>query len=334
MEAAPHSRPDTVIALRDRARRIVVHLQRSEVFRSYRRAFEITTGLPLALRQAGSFQPPLHGSKQINPFCALMAQRNKSCAACLQFQQQVEDEAVRETRTLECGAGLFESAVPVRSGDTLIGYLQTGQVFLEPPTARRAGEVLLRYGPASNEAGRQGFSAAYLQTRVIAKEQYEAVLRLLAIFAQHLAAMSNQLLVQEAAAEFPAITKVRAFIAEHLTEELHLNDAARAANMSAFYFCKLFKRTTGFTFTHYLARQRIEAVKQSLFKADTRVSEAAYEAGFTSLSQFNRVFLRVAGESPSRFRERLHGTTPAPCSHRESARRHPVSVGPHEALTA
>jgi AraC-like DNA-binding protein len=37
------------------------------------------------------------------------------------------------------------------------------------------------------------------------------------------------------------------------------------------------------------------------------VSEAAFEAGFQSLSQFNRVFHRIAGESPSIYRDRLHG---------------------------
>jgi AraC-like DNA-binding protein len=48
------------------------------------------------------------------------------------------------------------------------------------------------------------------------------------------------------------------------------------------------------------------------------VSEAAYEAGFQSLSQFNRVFLRIVGESPSAYRERIHGITdgkPASGSH-------------------
>ena len=76
--------------------------------------------------------------------------------------------------------------------------------------------------------------------------------------------------------------------------------------MSGFYLCKLFKKTTGLTFTNYLARLRIEAVKQRLMQTHVRVSEAAYEAGFQSLSQFNRAFRRVAGESPSAFRERLH----------------------------
>jgi len=80
--------------------------------------------------------------------------------------------------------------------------------------------------------------------------------------------------------------------------------------MSAFYFCKIFKKATGLTFTDYLARVRVEKVKNLLLNPHRRVSEAAYEAGFQSLSQFNRVFRRIAGESPSIYREKLHGPSP------------------------
>jgi hypothetical protein len=105
---------------------VVSHLRRSEIFRDYQNAFEITTGLPLDLRQAGSFNAPLHGSKRLNPFCAAMAHTNKSCAACLQLQQRVEDQATHEPKTLECFSGLSGSAVAVRVGQTVVGFLQTG----------------------------------------------------------------------------------------------------------------------------------------------------------------------------------------------------------------
>ena len=82
---------------------------------------------------------------------------------------------------------------------------------------------------------------------------------------------------------------------------------AKAVNMSPYYFCKVFKKATGLTFVEYLSRVRIEKVKNLLLNPHTRVSEAAFEAGFQSLSQFNRVFRRVAGEAPSDYRERLHG---------------------------
>jgi AraC-like DNA-binding protein len=96
------------------------------------------------------------------------------------------------------------------------------------------------------------------------------------------------------------------YIAEHHAEELALGDVAKAVNMSAFYFCKTFKKATGMTFTDYLSRVRVEKVKNLMLNPHRRVSEAAFKAGFQSLSQFNRVFRRIAGETPTAYRERLH----------------------------
>jgi AraC-like DNA-binding protein len=131
-------------------------------------------------------------------------------------------------------------------------------------------------------------------------------------FAQHLSLVSNELMIKQTSAEPPAVTKARAFISEHLGEELSLEPVARAAGMSSFYFCKVFKSATGVTFTDYVARARVEKTKQLLLNPHMRVSEAAYEAGFQSLSQFNRVFRRVEGQAPSACRDHLNGVAPAP----------------------
>jgi AraC-like DNA-binding protein/ligand-binding sensor protein len=289
-----------------RGRDMVNQLQKSELFRDYQKAFEATTGLPLGLRAAESFRAPLQDSKQANPFCSLMAATNKSCAACLQLQQKLADDATLEARTEQCFAGLTESAVPIRIGEYVLGYLQTGQVMLQKPTPARFKKVSTDLA-LETQPNRDALKKAYFETRIMQKKQYDAVVRLLSIFAAHLSARSNQLVTQEATAEAPVITKARAFIAEHFAEEIALTDVARAVNTSPFYFCKLFKTATGITFTDYLARVRVETVKQILLNPHKRVSEAAYEAGFQSLSQFNRVFRRIAGESPSTYRERLHG---------------------------
>jgi AraC-like DNA-binding protein/ligand-binding sensor protein len=294
---------------------VVTRLRDSEVFRDYQQAFETATGLPLVLRAAGSFQPPLQGSRQLNPFCALMAAMNKTCAACLQLQQRIENEANDGPRTLECFAGLNESAVPIRVGEKVVAYLQTGQIMLRKPSEasfRRAMRQLAAWNTGLDDPR---LHEAYFQTRVLTKAHYDAVLRLLATFAQHLSLMTNEVMIVEAAAEPPVIAKARAFITEHLDEDLTLGQVAQAVHVSATYFCKLFKAALGINFTDYVARVRIEAVKQLLLNPHKRVSEAAYEAGFQSLSQFNRVFRRIAGQAPSAYREHLHGAgtrTPLP----------------------
>lgn len=285
----------------------VAGLRRSEIFRDYQKAFQTATGLPLVMRTAGSFQPPMQGARQGNEFCALMAAKNKSCAACLEVQQRIENESKGEVCTVECFAGLSESAVPIRMGNTVLAYLQTGQILLGQPTARQFAKTLRQLSEWGTGTDTQALETAYYRTRVIPKMQYDSMLRLITIFAQHLSTLSNQLMVQQATAEAPPVTKARAYIAQHQSEELSLVQVAKGINMSPYYFCKVFKKSTGLTFVEYLSRVRVEKVKELLLNPHTRVSEAAFEAGFQSLSQFNRVFRRVVGESPSDYRERLHG---------------------------
>ena len=293
------------------SRAVVAQLKRSQIYRDYEQAFRETTGLPINLRPIEAFDLPHHDDPKENPFCALMAQTNHSCAACLQLQKKVEEQARLEPKTLKCFAGLCDSAVPVRVGENLVAFLQTGQILLHQPKKAeftKATRTLVNWG---TEVDLKRLEEAYFQTRVVTKKQYESILRLLTIFAQHLSGLSNELMVKQATAESPAVAKARVFIAEHQGEELSLAQVAGAVNMSAFYFCKTFKKSTGMTFTEYLARVRVEKVKNLLLNPHKRVSEAAYEAGFQSLSQFNRVFRRIAGESPSIYRERIHGTNHA-----------------------
>jgi len=76
-----------------RSKSIVEHLKASPIWREYEKAFSEATGLPLGLRPVETFQFPLAGHKNENPFCALLAQTNKSCSACLQMQQQITEAA-------------------------------------------------------------------------------------------------------------------------------------------------------------------------------------------------------------------------------------------------
>ena len=293
------------------SRDLVERIQRSEIYRTYAEAFQIATGLPLDLRAVGSFRASYQGSKQANPFCVLLANTNQSCAACLQLQQRVEDSAHEEARTLECFAGLSETAVPVRLGDRVVAYLQTGQVALQRPTKARFQRTVGTLLGSASRPEVAAIESAFLASRMMKRRQYESTVRLLGVFAQHLSALSNQLMVQAAHSESPVVARARQFIAERYSEELSLSEVAKAVCMSAFYFCKTFKKSTGLTFTHYLARVRVEKVKSLLLNPHTRVSEAAFAAGFQSLSQFNRVFLRIVGEQPSAYRDKLHAHRPA-----------------------
>jgi AraC-like DNA-binding protein/ligand-binding sensor protein len=286
------------------SRRIVDLVKKSAIYRDYSRAFKETTGLSLNIRAADS----LHLNrvrKDQNPFCMLMAETNHSCAACLSMQKVLEEKARVKPHTMKCFAGLCETAVPVRVGENLIAFLETGQIFLHKPGQdefSRTAKQLLAWG---SKADLKRVEESYFHTRVVDPKQYQSIVRLLEIFAMHLAALSNQLVLQDQKAESPMIQKAKAFIDANQAEDIRLAQVASAVNTSAFYFCKMFKQATGMTFTDYLARLRVEKVKSLLLNPHIRISEAAFQVGFQSLSQFNRVFRKVAGESPTTYRERV-----------------------------
>ncbi len=288
-----------------RSREFVDRLKRSQIYRDYEQAFRDTTGMPINLRPLEAFDLPHHKDPNENPFCALMAKSNQSCSACLQLQRKVEEEAGLEAKTMKCFAGLCDSSVPVRVGEDLVAFLQTGQVFLEKPDKRHFAQTARQLLSFGAQVDMKRVEEAWFQGRVLDRRQHESILRLLSIFAQHLATLGQELAVQAEHGEAPPIARARALIAARHGEDLALDEVAKAVNMSAFYFCKTFKKATGMTFTNYLARVRVEKVKSLLLNPHKRVSEAAFEAGFQSLSQFNRVFRRIAGESPKAYRENL-----------------------------
>jgi len=285
-------------------RQLVEQLRNCRVYQEYAKAFRECTGLPLSLRSGECFGLAHQDDPRGSPFCALMADSNHTCAACLDSQQRVTLSATCEPGTAKCHVGLNESAVPVRVGERIIGYLQTGQTLLRRPTAAELRRLVQRLAALGVEADHERFVAAYARSRVVPRVQYEAILRLLAIFAQQLGDLSNQMMLQEEQTDHPAIARARAYIAERHTEVLTLTEVARVVNMSSYHFCKRFHSETGLTFTDYVARVRIEHVREQLLDPHVRISEAAYAGGFQSLSQFSRVFRRVVGESPSAFRER------------------------------
>jgi AraC-like DNA-binding protein len=289
----------------DDHKQLIEALQGSSLFQDYQRAFSEATGLPVILRAVECWQLPFHGHRRENDFCSIVATRSRTSACCLQVQQGLAERAVDGPESTVCPFGLTDSAVPVKVGERVVGYLQTGQVFRRKPTERQFRRVLTLAREWGLETDEAAMRQAYFAGKVMDQRQQEHVLKLLSIFAQHLSLISNQIVVQQRSQEPPVITEAKDFIAAHQTEDLSLTQVAKAVNTSTFYFCKMFKKVTGLNFTDYVSRLRVERARNLLLNRNLRVSEIAYEVGFQSLTHFNRVFKRVLGVSPTEYRARL-----------------------------
>jgi AraC-like DNA-binding protein len=283
---------------------LVDMLRRSRLFRDYENIFTKATGLPLTLRPLEFWQLAHHGKKHENPFCALLAENPATLSVCLQTHQNMIDHTGLLPHTVTCPFGLTETAVPVKLGTNVIGYLRIGQVLRHLPAqsdTTKVSRALERCGVRFTGEIRK----AWEKNPLFPSEKYNAIVRLLSFFADQLSALSNQLMTEKSNAEPPLVLRARDYIDKHKTEELSLADVAKAAGASVFHFCKVFHKATGLTFSDYVARVRLEDARNRLLNPNLRISEIAYDVGFQSLTQFNRTFKRVFGQSPTEFRVRL-----------------------------
>lgn len=99
-----------------------------------------------------------------------------------------------------------------------------------------------------------------------------------------------------------SLRRALAFIEANLHTHLSLERAAREAGMSKFHFCRHFRAVMGMSFREFLARRRIERASVLLRDHKRTVTEVYLEVGFKDLSHFGRVFRKVTGQPPSRFR--------------------------------
>ncbi len=284
---------------------LLQRISNSDRFRMYQEAFRTATGLPLRLVSADPDAWCLDDQKiNRSPFCEAINLCGSSCSACVETNRRLMKEAeVSGPTTCHCFAGLCATAVPIKMGASIIGYLKTGQVFSSIPSEERFEQLLGAIGRKTlDKAAREKLREAYFQTRFVEPLRYQSMVTLLQCFAEQLSEHAESLAIIEEGSEPAAIAKARKYIHANLDQPLPLGLVARQAGLSESHFCRLFKDSAGLTLTDYVNRCRIDWAKRELLKPEARISEIAFLVGYQSLSQFNRSFARIVGLSPTLYR--------------------------------
>jgi hypothetical protein len=86
--------------------------------------------------------------------------------------------------------------VPIRLGDQLMGFLQTGQALLREPDRFRFDSVAKQLVSWGVHVDLSKAREAYFHTKVLTKKRYRAILRLLEIFERHLSILATQIFSQ------------------------------------------------------------------------------------------------------------------------------------------
>ena len=102
--------------------------------------------------------------------------------------------------------------------------------------------------------------------------------------------------------DFGRLNVLYRHVESNFKEDISLKEAADLINMTIPAFCRYFKKVTNKTFTQFLNQYRIAHACKLLSSDEWSISDVSFESGFNNLSHFNSQFKKIAGCSPSEYR--------------------------------
>ena len=98
------------------------------------------------------------------------------------------------------------------------------------------------------------------------------------------------------------IEKVNEYIQQNIQQNIKIKEVADLVNMSETAFSHFFKKRTQRSFSDYITDLRIGYAARQLIETEKNISEICYDCGFNNISNFNRIFKKKRGVTPSDFR--------------------------------
>ncbi|HEX5483690.1 MAG TPA: AraC family transcriptional regulator [Terriglobia bacterium] len=104
---------------------------------------------------------------------------------------------------------------------------------------------------------------------------------------------------------FSRVHRVVEYLAEHFAEPIDLQTVASVACMERTAFSKSFKQKVGITFREFLQAYRISKAVAMIANSDNPLVQIAFDVGFNNVATFDRVFKKLASDTPSHYRSQF-----------------------------
>lgn len=141
----------------------------------------------------------------------------------------------------------------------------------------------------------------------------ERLLAFIRILEQMALAKNYRLLASEAfkstvvAGSDQRLSKILNYIQLNYQNELSVEAIAHKFGMNTTAFCRYFKENTSKPMVQYINEMRVGYACKLLMDKTMSVSQICFESGFNNIANFNRIFKRINGCSPSEYRKKIGG---------------------------
>ena len=248
-----------------------------------------------------------------SPLCRLIQGVPEGLRRCLECDDRLMEAARKagKARIHTCHAGLVDFVIPIVVRGKYAGLLMAGQAIRGVPSERRKKQLMRRIRDLPLDPIE--VEQAILETPSISQEMLSHVVRMVWEAIQFAAAgIAHR---KEVLSHFIAsgigsrptrhVTLAIKYVRHNLNQPLSVSKICRdVLYVDRFYFSRIFRRATGMSFGQYVKQQKIEEAKYLLANSELPLKRVASAAGFSDFSYFGRIFKKMVGQPPSRFRAR------------------------------
>jgi len=239
-------------------------------------------------------------------FCTLVRNSPGSEDGCRRsdIEEAVQEAGARREPFLHlCHAGLIEVVMPVVWRGEHVATVFCGQALVEGSPAADKDWIRKRWREL--QLSQKRILPAYRALPHVSKEQLVQVGRVLFLALGRLAQAESRAALDRALSteRSPVVHKARAYVDQHFREPvMGIARVAAQVGVSAAHLSRVFHRTVGITFSDYLTERRIEEAKDLLRSTNLKIADVTDQVGYAHQSYFGRIFKRLTGQSPSRYR--------------------------------
>jgi len=184
-----------------------------------------------------------------------------------------------------------------------------GPAFYELKETQKINELFFQAGKGISIIGKTNKQIAKKLEKLILKKDFEVIIGLFEILSLLSESQDRVYINNEAYStahkdsKKDRLSEVFQYVNENYKKDIVLIEIAAIANMTPTSFCRMFKLKTKKSFVEYLNEIRVSKACKFLLETDLSMSEIAYECGYKTASNFNKLFKKFIGMTPSEFKK-------------------------------
>lgn len=228
-----------------------------------------------------------------NQYCEYLNSFSKIASKCLVCDYALLKRCREKKQPVShiCHAGLLDIAIPIMNNQSILGYILLGQLKVSDNFQNIKSKL------TSYNLDMDKLEVLYASLPIKNQEFIKSIINLATILAKHL--LLDNILKQK---NLSTLDMLVDFINENIKSPLSVEYIAQQNFVSVSLVYKLFYKNFNTSVKNYINKRRCELAISQLMFSEKSLNDVALDVGFSSSSYFSKVFKKLYGVSPLKYR--------------------------------